>query len=67
MIGKDNLLLNYNPQNGKYLALNWTTHGANSPAKFNAAMITARLKNKIQFVDWTPTGYRCGMMHAVPT
>ena len=33
----------------------------------NAAVATIKTKRTIQFVDWSPTGFKCGINYQPPT
>ncbi|CAD5177287.1 unnamed protein product [Musa acuminata subsp. malaccensis] len=40
---------------------------AESPTDVNAAVATIKTKRTIQFVDWCPTGFKCGINYQPPT
>merc|ERR1712093_557394 len=37
------------------------------PKDVNAAVATIKTKRTIQFVDWSPTGFKCGINYQPPT
>ena len=37
------------------------------PKDVNAAIATIKTKRTIQFVDWCPTGFKCGINYQPPT
>merc|ERR1719267_167005 len=37
------------------------------PKDVNAAIATIKTKRTIQFVDWSPTGFKCGINYQPPT
>merc|ERR1719337_51781 len=37
------------------------------PKDVNAAVATIKTKRTIQFVDWSPTGFKCGINYQLPT
>ena len=37
------------------------------PKDVNAAVATIKTKRTIQFVDWCPTGFKCGINYQPPT
>ncbi|GLE10827.1 hypothetical protein PINS_up023084 [Pythium insidiosum] len=47
------------PRHGKYMAT--------LPHDVNAAVATIKTKRTIQFVDWCPTGFKCGINYQPPT
>ncbi|XP_048446176.1 tubulin alpha-4 chain-like [Pyrus x bretschneideri] len=49
------------PRHGKYMACCLMYHGDVVPKDVNAAMATIKTKRTIQFVDWCPTGFKCGI------
>ena len=49
---------------GKYMACVFLFRGDHNPSRVNAALINARYHNRkrrMEFVDWCPTGFRCGI------
>ncbi|KAI3882217.1 hypothetical protein MKW92_023118 [Papaver armeniacum] len=49
------------PRHGKYMGL------LSEPWDVNAAVATIKTKRTIQFVDWCPTGFECGINYQPPT
>ncbi|XP_048420250.1 tubulin alpha-2 chain-like [Pyrus x bretschneideri] len=49
------------PRHGKYMACCLMYRGDVVPKDVNAAMATIKTKRTIQFVDWCPTGFKCGI------
>uniref|UniRef100_A0A7S3XCL1 Tubulin alpha chain n=1 Tax=Picocystis salinarum TaxID=88271 RepID=A0A7S3XCL1_9CHLO len=58
------------PRHGKYMATCLLYRGDVVPKDVNMAVQTAKSKRTVQFVDWCPTGFKCGInsqpMHPVP-
>merc|ERR1719215_1932225 len=48
------------PRHGKYMACCMMYRGDVVPKDVNAAVATIKTKRTIQFVDWCPTGFKCG-------
>merc|ERR1712160_199708 len=44
----------------------WKVHGV-LPKDVNASVATIKTKRTIQFVDWCPTGFKCGINYQPPT
>jgi len=55
------------PTNGKYMACCLMYRGDIVPKDVNAAVATIKTKRSIQFVDWCPTGFKCGINYEKPT
>ncbi|XP_050363553.1 uncharacterized protein LOC126782364 [Argentina anserina] len=49
------------PRHGKYMACCLMYRGDVVPKDVNAAVATIKTKRTIQFVDWCPTGFSCGI------
>jgi len=49
------------PRHGKYMACCLMYRGDVVPKDVNAAIATIKTKRTIQFVDWCPTGFKCGI------
>merc|ERR1719230_1077193 len=56
-----------NPRHGKYMACCMMYRGDVVPKDVNAAVATIKTKRTIQFVDWSPTGFKCGINYQPPT
>merc|ERR1712146_65073 len=54
------------PRHGKYMAC-CMYRGDVVPKDVNAAVATIKTKRTIQFVDWCPTGFKCGINYQPPT
>merc|ERR1712005_57120 len=55
------------PRHGKYMACCLMFRGDVVPKDVNAAVATIKTKRTIQFVDWCPTGFKCGINYQPPT
>merc|ERR1712028_285253 len=55
------------PSHGKYMACCLMYRGDVVPKDVNAAVATIKTKRTIQFVDWSPTGFKCGINYQPPT
>jgi tubulin alpha len=55
------------PRHGKYMAACLMFRGDVVPKDVNAAVATIKTKRTIQFVDWCPTGFKCGINYQPPT
>ncbi|XP_042449807.1 tubulin alpha-2 chain-like isoform X2 [Zingiber officinale] len=55
------------PRHGKYMACCLMYRGDVVPKDVNAAVVTIKTKRTIQFVDWCPTGFKCGINYQPPT
>merc|ERR1719324_2015587 len=55
------------PRHGKYMACCVLYRGDVVPKDVNAAIATIKTKRTIQFVDWCPTGFKCGINYQPPT
>lgn len=52
-------LANCDARHGKYMAMAWMYRGDVAPSKVPCAAL--KTKRTIQFVDWCPTGIKCGL------
>ncbi|KAI3665886.1 hypothetical protein L6452_44521 [Arctium lappa] len=52
---------------GKYMACCLMYKGDVIPKDVNAAVATIKTKRTIQFVNWCPTGFKCGINYQPPT
>lgn len=52
------------PRHGKYMACCLMYRGDVVPKDVNASVATIKTKRTIQFVDWCPTGFKCGISQA---
>jgi len=55
------------PRHGKYMVCCRMYRGDVVPKDVNAAVATIKTKRTIQFVDWCPTGFKCGINYQPPT
>ncbi len=55
------------PRHGKYMACCLMYRGDVVPKDVNAAVASIKTKRTIQFVDWCPTGFKCGINYQPPT
>jgi tubulin alpha len=55
------------PRRGKYMACCLMYRGNVAPKDVNAAVAAIKTKKTIQFVDWCPTGFKCGINYQAPT
>merc|ERR1712146_330701 len=54
-------------RHGKYMACCLMYRGDVVPKDVNASVATIKTKRTIQFVDWSPTGFKCGIIYQPPT
>jgi len=57
----ENMMCKVDPRKGKYMATCLMYRGNVNPSEVNSAMIDLKSKSHIQFVDWSPTGFKCGI------
>ncbi|KAK4404999.1 Tubulin alpha-3 chain [Sesamum angolense] len=55
------------PRHGKYMACCLMYRGDVVPKDVNAAVASIKTKRTVQFVDWCPTGFKCGINYQPPT
>merc|ERR1711916_65091 len=63
----NNMMAKCDPRHGKYMACCLMFRGDVVPKDVNAAVATIKTKRTIQFVDWCPTGFKCGINYQPPT
>merc|ERR1712058_202202 len=61
------MMVKCDPRHGKYMACCMMYRGDVVPKDVNAAVATIKTKRTIQFVDWSPTGFKCGINYQPPT
>merc|ERR1712136_104541 len=61
------MMVKCDPRHGKYMACCLMYRGDVVPKDVNAAVATIKTKRTIQFVDWSPTGFKCGINYQPPT
>ncbi len=62
-----NQLVKCDPRHGKYMACCTLYRGDVTPKDVCAAIATIKSKRTIQFVDWSPTGFKTGINYQPPT
>ncbi|KAH1001704.1 tubulin alpha-1 chain [Dendroctonus ponderosae] len=62
-----NQMVKCDPRNGKYMSCCLLFRGDVSPTDVNTAINTIKSKRSIQFVDWSPTGFKVGINYMPPT
>ncbi|KAL6073087.1 structural constituent of cytoskeleton [Balamuthia mandrillaris] len=55
------------PRHGKYMAVCMMYRGDIVPKDVQASIAQIKTNRSIQFVDWSPTGFKCGINHEKPT
>jgi len=61
-----NMMAKCDPRHGKYMACCLMFRGDVVPKDVNAAIANIKTKRTIQFVDWCPTGFKCGINYQPP-
>merc|ERR1712072_1148661 len=61
------MMVKCDPRHGKYMACCLMYRGDVVPKDVNASVATIKTKRTIQFVDWCPTGFKCGINYQPPT
>ena len=61
------MLTKCDPRHGKYMSCCLMYRGDVVPKDVNASVATIKTKRTIQFVDWCPTGFKCGINYQPPT
>ena len=54
------------PSHGKYMSACLMYRGDVVPKDVNQAIAAIKTKRTVQFVDWCPTGFKCGINHKAP-
>jgi len=62
-----NMLAKCNPSRGKYMAVCIMYRGDVVPKDVSHSIQVMKTKRTIQFVDWCPTGFKCGINSKAPT
>jgi len=57
----DSMMAKCDPRKGKYMAVCLMYRGDVIPKDVSDAVAMMKRKPNIQFVDWSPTGYKCGI------
>ncbi|KAH8549699.1 tubulin alpha-3 chain [Umbelopsis sp. PMI_123] len=63
----NNQMVKCDPRNGRYMACCMLYRGDVVPKDTNAAIASVRSKRTVQFVDWSPTGFKIGINYQPPT
>jgi len=63
----NNMMAKCDPRHGKYMACCLMYRGDVVAKDVNAAVAVIKTKKTIQFVDWCPTGFKCGINYQPPT
>jgi len=61
-----NMMAKCDPRHGKYMACCLMYRGDIVPKDVTNAVATMKGKRTIQFVDWCPTGFKCGINNQAP-
>ncbi len=61
-----NMMAKCDPRHGKYMAVCMMYRGDVVPKDVSASIAQIKTKKTIQFVDWCPTGFKCGINYAKP-
>jgi len=62
-----NLMAKCDPSIGKYMACCLMYRGNVIPQDASAAVSALKTKKTVQFVDWSPTGFKCGYNNQAPS
>jgi len=62
-----NMMVKCDPRHGKYMACCLVYRGEVVHKDVNTAVSNIKSKSTIQFVDWCPTGFKCGINNQQPT
>jgi len=62
-----NMMAKCDPRKGKYMACCMMYRGDVVPKDVNGAVASIKTKSTISFVDWCPTGFKCGINSQKPT
>jgi tubulin alpha len=62
-----NQMVKCDPRRGKYMACCLLYRGDVAPNDVTSAIAHIKTKRTIQFVDWSPTGFKVGINHQAPT
>eukprot|EP00522_Entomoneis_paludosa_P017960 CAMPEP_0172440494 /NCGR_PEP_ID=MMETSP1065-20121228/1108_1 /TAXON_ID=265537 /ORGANISM="Amphiprora paludosa, Strain CCMP125" /LENGTH=448 /DNA_ID=CAMNT_0013189341 /DNA_START=81 /DNA_END=1427 /DNA_ORIENTATION=- len=61
-----NMMTKCDPRHGKYMAACLLYRGDVTPSAVNKAVSIVKNKKTIQFVDWCPGGFKCGINYQPP-
>jgi tubulin alpha len=62
----NSFMVKCDPRHGKYMAVSLMYRGDVVAKETNSAIQTMKTKRTIQFVDWSPTGFKCGINYQAP-
>jgi len=63
----DNMMCKVNPVNGKYMATCLMYRGQIQLSEVNNAIEDVKKRKDVEFVEWSPTGFKCGINLQPPT
>jgi len=63
---QNQMMAKCNPANGKYISCCLMYRGDVVPKDVTNAITTMKTKKNIRFVNWSPTGFKCGINHQPP-
>ncbi|KAJ1398356.1 Tubulin/FtsZ, C-terminal [Sesbania bispinosa] len=61
------MMVKCDPRHGKYMACCLMYRGDVVPKDVNVSVSNIKTKRTVQFVDWCPTGFKCGINYQAPT
>jgi len=64
---ESNMMAKFDPNHGKYMACCMMYRGDVVPKDISAAIAAVKTKRSVQFVDWSPTGFKCGINSQPPS
>jgi len=64
---KDSMMAECDPKHGKYMACCLMYRGDVVPKAVTQAVSVMKTKSNVQFVDWSPCGFKCGINAQAPT
>jgi len=62
-----NMMAKCDPRHGKYMACCLMYRGDVVPREVSTAVANIKTKSSVKFVDWCPTGFKCGINYQPPT
>jgi len=63
----DNMMCRCDPRKGKYMAVCMMYRGDVTSKDVSEAVSVVKSKSTVQFVDWSPAGFKCGINQQKPT
>ena len=66
MTEQKSLLTKCDPTKGKFMSICLMYRGDVTPSDVKTTMATVKSKSTVQFVDWCPTGFKCGINSVAP-